>query len=76
MDNYYKVPEEELLHLVESRYILGYLINDMNWTFYRKAAERARLEQQKKYFPSLPEDMFVNWTELTQKEVENNYEKI
>lgn len=76
MDNYYKVPEEELLHLVESRYILGYLINDMNWTFYRKAAERARLEQQKKYFPSLPENMFVNWTELTQKEVENNYEKI
>lgn len=76
MDNYYKVPEEELLHLVESRYILGHLINDMNWTFYRKTVERARLEWQKKYFSSLSEDTFINWAELTQKEIENNYEKI
>lgn len=44
MDNYYKVPEEDLLYLVECRYILGNLISDINWTTYHKTVERARLD--------------------------------
>ena len=76
MDNYYKVPEEDLLYLVESRYILANLIRDIDWTTYHKTVERARLNWQKRFCPSLPEDMFVNWADLSRKEIENNYEKI
>ena len=76
MDNYYKVPEEDLLYLVECRYILGNLISDINWTTYHKTVERARLNWQKRFYPSLPENTFVNWTDLSRKEMENNYEKI
>lgn len=76
MDKYYKVPEEDLLYLVECRYVLGNLISDINWATYYKTVERARSNWQKKFYPSLPEDSFISWTELSRKEMENNYDRI
>ena len=79
MDNeeiYYKVPEEDLCYFVECQYVLGNLINNIDWTTYYKTVERARLDWQKRLFPSVPENTFVNWTELSLKAIEGGYEKI
>lgn len=76
MGKYYKIPEEELLRLVECQYKLGGLVANIDWTTYHKSVERTRQKLQEEQYPNLTEKDFVNWNQLMRNYIEGCYEKI